>query len=53
VEQGSPAGFPDAAALAALRAWYEGLPAREAAARYRALSLTRSMGCARRLNPCR
>ncbi|MGE0289768.1 MAG: phage integrase family protein [Bradyrhizobium sp.] len=28
------AGFPDAASLAALRAWYEGLPAREAVARY-------------------
>lgn len=29
-----PEGFPDAAALAALRAWYEGLPARDAVARY-------------------
>ncbi|CAG2138074.1 Tyrosine recombinase XerC [compost metagenome] len=29
-----PAGFPDAAALAALRAWYEGLPARDAVVRY-------------------
>jgi site-specific recombinase XerD len=28
------AGFPDAAALAALRAWYEGLGAREAVVRY-------------------
>ena len=34
VEDQSPPGFPDAAALAALRAWYEGLPAFEAAARY-------------------
>lgn len=29
-----PAGFPDAASLAALRAWYEGLPARDAVVRY-------------------
>ena len=31
---GSPDGLPDAAELAALRAWYEGLPARDAVARY-------------------
>ncbi|MGT2453995.1 phage integrase family protein [Cupriavidus basilensis] len=29
-----PPGFPDAASLAALRAWYEGLSARDAVARY-------------------
>ena len=29
-----PDGFPDAASLAALRAWYEGLPAREAVSHY-------------------
>lgn len=29
-----PDGLPDAAELAALRAWYEGLPARDAVARY-------------------
>src|SRR5436309_16129010 len=29
-----PEGFPDAASLAALRAWYEGLPARDAVVRY-------------------
>jgi site-specific recombinase XerD len=31
---GDPAGLPDADSLAALRAWYEGLSAREAVARY-------------------
>ncbi len=31
---GSPDGFPDAASLAALRAWYAGLTAHEAVARY-------------------
>lgn len=30
----NPPGFPDEASLAALRAWYEGLPARDAVARY-------------------
>src|SRR5438552_15712163 len=30
----SPEGLPDAASLAALRAWYEGLSAREAVTRY-------------------
>jgi hypothetical protein len=29
-----PSGFPDAAALAALRAWHEGLPARESVTRH-------------------
>jgi site-specific recombinase XerD len=33
-QQGSPAGFPRADELAALRAWYEGLSAREAVSRY-------------------
>ena len=34
-EEDQPAkGWPDAQSLAALRAWYEGLPAREAVARY-------------------
>ena len=31
---GMPPTFPSAASLAALRAWYEGLPARAAVARY-------------------
>lgn len=30
----NPPGFPNEASLAALRAWYEGLPARDAVARY-------------------
>jgi hypothetical protein len=30
----TPDGFPDADSLAALRAWYAGLPTREAVARY-------------------
>jgi len=30
----TPDGFPDADSLAALRAWYAGLPAREAITRY-------------------
>jgi hypothetical protein len=30
----TPDGFPDADSLAALRAWYAGLPAREAVVRY-------------------
>lgn len=30
----NPLGFPNEASLAALRAWYEGLPARDAVARY-------------------
>ncbi|CAN7774475.1 site-specific integrase [Cupriavidus necator] len=29
-----PSGFPEAASLTALRAWYEGLPARDAVVRY-------------------
>lgn len=29
-----PAGFPDADELAILRAWYSGLPVRQAVARY-------------------
>lgn len=33
-EDGGPDALPDAASLAALRAWFEGLPAREAVARY-------------------
>ncbi|MFZ2190554.1 MAG: integrase, partial [Candidatus Magasanikiibacteriota bacterium] len=33
-EEAAPDGLPDAASLAALRAWYEGLSAREAVARY-------------------
>lgn len=33
-EEADPDGLPDAASLAALRAWYEGLSAREAVARY-------------------
>jgi hypothetical protein len=33
-KQASAEGMPDAASLAALRAWYEGLSAREAVARY-------------------
>src|SRR5436309_14507020 len=33
-ERSRPDGLPDAASLAALRAWYEGLSAREAVARY-------------------
>lgn len=33
-ESDGPNDFPDAASLAALRAWYEGLSAREAVARY-------------------
>ncbi len=32
--QESQPGFPNEASLAALRAWYEGLPARDAVARY-------------------
>lgn len=32
--QSDPEALPDAASLAALRAWYEGLPAREAVAQY-------------------
>jgi len=31
---GDPASLPDADSLAALRAWYEGIPAREAVALY-------------------
>ncbi len=31
---GAPESFPDASSLAALRAWFEGLPARECVARY-------------------
>jgi site-specific recombinase XerD len=31
---GAPAGFPEGAALAALRAWYEGVSARDAVSRY-------------------
>ncbi len=34
IEPENPPGFPDADALAALRAWYEGLPSRDAATRY-------------------
>ena len=33
-EESSPIGFPDAASLAALRGWYEGLSARDAVNRY-------------------
>lgn len=33
-EEAEPDGLPDAASLAALRAWYEGLPTREAVVRY-------------------
>ncbi len=39
-ETTGPAGLPDAASLAALRAWYEGVPASEAVARYLGLNKT-------------